>query len=157
MPRIKDFQKLPAWLQDYLKADWAAVCGGSGPSHPPIRDPEYRVYRVGESDVWSVDTGTGGVIVHHAGAAHNYDDLPPDSPLKAVVDAEGLRCRDAEAVETLFGLIRSHGVDARPLATMLLRMREDGLSDAMVVRELSGVLHDGLRHGNWIISWRNAR
>lgn len=157
MPRIKDFQKLPTWLQDYLKADWAAVCGGPAPHQPPISDPEYRVYRVDGSDLWYHDAGTGGVIVHREGEAYNYDDLPADSPVRAAVDAEGRRCRDAEAVETLFGLIRSHGVDARPLATMLLRMREDGLSDAAVARELAGMVYDGLRHGAWNVPRGNDR
>jgi len=155
MPRVKRFEELPRWLKHRLEADWATLHGGPTPNHPPIRDPEYRVYRVDDehgvaTGWWSVDAGTGGVEVVKEGESHAYDDLV-EGPLKRMVDAEGRRCRDAEHVEVLCGIIRSHGVDASQLGRLVILLREAGPTDERVVRELVGLLYDGLTYGNWLI------
>lgn len=154
MPRVKRFEELPAWLQDRLRRDWEGLHRGTAerPSAyeavPPIRDPEYRVYRIGDSGWWAVDAGTGGVTIEREGESHAYGDLP-EGELKALVDADGRACRDAEHVELLYSIIRGHGVDPMALGRVMARM--EGWTDAQRVLDLTELLYDGVTYGDWPI------
>lgn len=148
MPRVKDWMELPTWLQARLRLDWLEVTPASG-IVPPIGDPEYRVHRVGDSGWWTVDVGgAGGVRVEREGESHAYDDLPAGE-LKALVDAEGRACREAEQVETLYGLVLGNGVDPRALGRLWRSWQDEGLAEDRVIVRLATVLHDGLVYGNW--------
>jgi hypothetical protein len=154
MPRVKKFEELPTWLRQRLAADWSSLYSPTHPvkGDPSIRDPEYRVYRIGDSGWWAVDAGTGGVSVARDGKSHAYDDLPDDSPVKALVDSEVRAVRDAEHIEQLFQMILSRsGMDPRDLGRIVDEARRPPHSrtDAALVEDLVGILYDGLRYGNW--------
>lgn len=147
MPRVKRFEELPGWLQETLRLDWRNVHGPKVPNHPPIGDPEYRVYRIGDTGWWAVDSGTGGVWVERERVSHAYVDLPKDSPVKAAVDEEGRRCRTAAGVESLCEVILGHGVDVRALVEAA--ELEGDMSDAEKLKRLAEILHVGLSEGRW--------
>lgn len=151
MPRVKAWTELPRWLQDRLRWEWQNLTikeGGRLEDRPTIGDPEYRVYRVGGSEWWAVDSGADGVTLERERGSIAYDDLP-EGELKALVDAEGRACRATAHIEVLHGLIVDNGVEPRALERLLAEWRGDGLSDDRVVVNLAGVLHDGLVYGNW--------
>lgn len=152
MERVRNFEELPEWLRHRIAADWAMLCDGPVPSHPPIRDPEYRVYRIGDSGWWAVDAGTGGVTIESEDACHAYVDLPEGSPLRALVDREGRLWRDRENVEALYGVLRSRGADAFKLGSAMARWRTNGMDDEGVFWQLVIVLDHYKRTGDWELS-----
>lgn len=155
MPRIKRFEELPGWLRQRIRTDWDNLCrpAPGSPDVPPIRDPEYRVYRIDRDGVatgwWSIDAGTGGVSVESEFESHAYGDLRPNDPIKALVDAEGRRCRDASHVEMMYEIVRGRGADAQACGTAITRWRGDGLDDEAVFWQLVASLEGFKRTGDW--------
>jgi len=148
MPRVKRFEELPAWLQVRIAADWTTLCPVP---IPPIRDPEYRVHRLGDSGWWVVDAGTGGITVEREGESHAYAELDPSSELFALVAAEAKLDRETDHIEKLTNVILGQGVSPLALGRYIVHLKEDGCTNADIVRDLVGLLCEGLDSGEWLI------
>lgn len=140
MPRVKNFDELPNWLQERLKSDWENmhVLGSERPAVPSIRDAEYRVYLITQG-LWVVDAGTGGITVETASGSKAYVDLPDDSEIKALVDAECKRIREARSVERLYDLV----MGLTRLDRTALDM-DPKRSAVETIRYLARILHENL-------------
>lgn len=159
MPRIKDFNKLPTWLQERLINDWRNLSPNSV-EIPPIRDPEYRVYLISDTGAWAdggglwlVDAGTGGVTVETAEARSvAYVDLPDDSEVKVLIDQECRRLRDERDIERLYDIIMGYGVNPIDFGSRVNDLRQSGCDAGQVLKYLVKVLHDGLFIGKWPVA-----
>lgn len=160
MPRVKDFYRLPAWLQLRLRSDWKALHpGGDAADVPPIRDPEYRVYRLGDTGWWSIDAGTGGISFDRDGdSSVAWDDvvstmkIPWLSATERVALLVAVREEFdpvAEQINQVCGILLQRGTDALAVADMIQTMRSDGCTEDQVLQHLVSALLDGLAHGNW--------
>lgn len=156
MPRVTKFQELPDWLRRKLSPTTS------------IRDPEYRVHRIGDTGWWALDAGTGGVVLSRqitgermvSGVVDiSWDDLEADeSRGKMMSFEEGDRLRTAVRaefdprtgqIEALWTIMNQRGVDPRTIGRISGEMKKDKLNQEQTIKHLVGMLYDGLMYGNW--------
>ena len=157
--RVTKFEQLPAWLQSKLFGDWYNLNSGHTPgtSIPPIRDAEYRVYRIGElegREWWGIDAGTGGVSISSEQGGFAYGEpsgLEPDLDvvLHQMISASFDPISDQ--IESICNIIYQHGIHPKELYEVVIAPIKRGDNESEVLKRLVGVLYDGSVYGMWLM------